>query len=208
MKSMFPKWGISPKESDYCDTFAEVKKVLSSLPVGFHHMHQSRRHTSTVIHRKESLLNSYNALLHEYRMLAASEREENVKSISISQGFYHALFSSPGIENSLKSETLQDDPRSEFHLAIDFQMSKLLPHLGETAQPGKIYHYQKLGHDILGILNLSTSFNMIYLTDETIVGDKTSDHVLSCLSHFAENYMSRDAQFLKIYLDPRRIIQM
>lgn len=63
-------------------------------------------------------------------------------------------------------------------------MGTLLPCWGESAQSGKSYYYQKLLHNIIGVLNLSNGFNMVYLIDETMGGQKNSTmfcHVLCTL---------------------------
>lgn len=92
-----------------------------------------RKHTLTNNHKKDSLLNCYNALIHEHSKLIAAQIEEFVKSIFFSQGLYHALFSSPGVDSSIKRETLQNDSRCEVILSMDLHMSKLLSHCMENS---------------------------------------------------------------------------
>lgn len=45
-------------------------------------------------------------------------------------------------------------------------MSKLVPHWGFSPQPGLTYYFQKLSHDILGIVNHSDKTSCIYIFDE------------------------------------------
>ena len=69
-------------------------------------------------------------------------------------------------------------------ISADYQQAKLLPHWGHTAQPGQTYYFQKISHDIFGIVEHRTDQNSIYLFDETI-GSKNNDHTIS----FLESYL-------------------
>ena len=68
-------------------------------------------------------------------------------------------------------------------ISADYQQSKLIPHWGETAQPGLSYYLQKVSHDVFGIVDHRKSTKCIYLFDERI-GPKNTDHTLSCLSEY------------------------
>lgn len=72
--------------------------------------------------------------------------------------------------------------KHQFTLVIsaDYQQAKLVPHWGRTAQPGQTYYFQKISHDIFGIVDHRTDQNSIYLFDET-VGPKNTDHTISFL---------------------------
>ena len=58
--------------------------------------------------------------------------------------------------------------RNSFNLviAIDYQMSKLVPYWGQYPQTGSTYYLQKMSHDIFGIVNHATEKTTVYLFDE------------------------------------------
>ena len=63
-------------------------------------------------------------------------------------------------------------------------MGKLVPYWGESPQPGSTYYYQKLNHDVFGIVNHhATNKSAVYLFDERI-GPKNTDHTVSYLTHY------------------------
>ena len=62
-------------------------------------------------------------------------------------------------------------------LCADYQMCKLVPYWGCSAQPGSTYYLQKLNHDVFGIVNHSSCSSTVYLFDER-VGQKNTDHTL------------------------------
>ena len=68
-------------------------------------------------------------------------------------------------------------------LAVDYQMSKLVPYWGQSPQPGSTYYLQKLSHDIFGVVNHATNDSTVYLLDER-VGPKNTDHTISYLTHY------------------------
>lgn len=108
-------------------------------------------------------------------------------------------------KNCIKSckEKYEADPQNctEAVIDCDFQMVKLLPHWRVSPQPGKTYYYGKLKHDLFGIIDHRTGKNYIYVTEETIGDSKDSNHVLSHLQHFVDNFLSPNVQTLRLNLD-------
>ena len=89
------------------------------------------------------------------------------------------------VELEAKSD-LSSDERDELEvlkrsfslvLAVDYQMSKLVPYWGNSPQPGSTYYLQKLSHDIFGVVNHATNNSTVYLLDER-VGPKNTDHTI------------------------------
>ena len=78
-----------------------------------------------------------------------------------------------------------DQLKTRFNVVLcaDYQMCKLVPYWGCSAQPGSTYYLQKLNHDVFGIVNHSSCSSTVYLFDEC-VGPKNTDHTLSYLTHF------------------------
>ena len=75
--------------------------------------------------------------------------------------------------------------KNKFNVVVsaDYQMRKLVPYWGLSAQPGSMYYLQKLNHDIFGIVNHATNVSSAYLFDER-VGPKNTDHTISYLSNW------------------------
>jgi len=67
--------------------------------------------------------------------------------------------------------------------SADFQMCKLIPYWGYSAQPGSTYYLQKLNHDVFGVVDHSTGSSTVYLFDEH-VGPKNTDHTISYLTNY------------------------
>ncbi len=63
-------------------------------------------------------------------------------------------------------------------IGADYQMTKLTPYWGSSAQPGAT---QKLTHDLFGIVNHATGLSTVYLFDER-AGPKNTDHTISYLT--------------------------
>ena len=74
--------------------------------------------------------------------------------------------------------------RNRFNLVLcaDYQMAKLVPFWGLSAQPGSTYYLQKLNHDVFGIVNHGSASSCVYLFDER-AGPKNTDHLSDGL-HF------------------------
>ena len=84
-------------------------------------------------------------------------------------------------------------------LCADYQMCKLVPYWGHSAQPGCTYYLQKLSHDIFGIVNHGTNCSTVYLFDER-AGPKNTDHTVSYIT----DYISKLPEWitrLHIFLD-------
>ena len=72
---------------------------------------------------------------------------------------------------------------SSLVLAVDYQMSKLVPYWGQSPQSGSTYYLQKLSHDIFGVVNHATNDSTVYLLDKR-VGPKNTNHTISYLTHY------------------------
>ena len=68
----------------------------------------------------------------------------------------------------------QQKARFDLVLCADYQMCKLVPYWGCSAEPGSTFYLQKLNHDIFGIVNHGSGCSTVYLFDER-VGPKNTD---------------------------------
>ena len=84
-----------------------------------------------------------------------------------------------------EEKTLLDGLKESFKVVIaaDYQMCKLVPYWGLSAQPGSMYYLQKLNHDVFGIVNHAQNMCTVYLFDER-VGPKNTDHTVSYLTDY------------------------
>ena len=71
-------------------------------------------------------------------------------------------------------------------VSVDYQMSKLLPYWGYTAQPSSTYYLQKLSYDIYGIVDHRDESGHLYISNET-VGPKNTDNRISYLMHYLKS---------------------
>ena len=79
-------------------------------------------------------------------------------------------------------------------------MGKLVPYWGESPQPGSMYYYQKLNHDVFGIvIMLPINQLCIYLTKELILRTLTIHcHILPVISQV---YLILCVVCIKLFLD-------
>lgn len=80
-------------------------------------------------------------------------------------------------------------------------MGKLISHWGESTQHGKTYYAQKIMHHLFGIVDSSNMRNVVYVTDETVAGDKDADHMCSFLFDYTNNYVHSNARYIRIFLE-------
>lgn len=100
-------------------------------------------------------------------------------------------------EEKVKLDGLKN--RFTLVLCADFQMGKLIPYWGFSAQPGSTYYLQKLNHDIFGIVNHGSGLSTVYLFDES-VGPKNTDHTISYLTDYID-HLPTWVQRIHIFLD-------
>lgn len=186
-KELFPKYELSPLQSDYCDTCAEIKKQLDTLRRQRQNMLDNGNTDPVYIANKDRLISSYEALLRSHRHQAESEQRE-----------YKARFSSASSALAIDSGASHVP---ELVLICDFQMGKLIPHWGQSAQPGKTYYYQKVMHHLFGIVDATNKQNYIYVMDDIVAGDTDADHVCSFLWNYVQQLPTPRPPILHVYLD-------
>jgi len=193
-RELFPRYGISPLQSDYCDTCAELKQQFESIKRSKQHLIDNGNTQAQYIDYKQTLMDSYQSALSIHTKLAGKEQEEYKKCTSNSSAVFKNLTAGT-------LEARQMCLSKEAVLSCDFQMGKLVPHWGRSAQPGKTYYSQKILHHIFGIVNSTLGKDKFYIIDETVAGEKDSNHVCSHLFEYVQNELSTDFQAVKIYLD-------
>lgn len=200
LREYFLLHGISPVQTDYSDTCSDLKKQIESAKLIVQHMLGGVSTSSGDVQAKRALLDSYTSLLHHHRVLATIEQREYKNCIEASYSFFSQHILGRNWTDVTERVILDLELLEEMDIACGYQMGKLIPHWGQTAQPGKTYFYQNISHDIFGILNASTSARPVYVKDDTVEGDKNADHVCSYLTDYVERIIPESVRRLKTYL--------
>lgn len=189
LKAERPKVAICPHQEDYCDTCSKIKVAIHAKQTTINRLLQSANASPDHVKKLED----------EMKLLKQRQechRDEAQKS----HIYYQKVTAQCAVE--WEEITLLEKKRSltrvekgkltrlkkKFDLVIcaDYQMCKLVPYWGMSAQPGSTYYLQKLNHDVFGIVNHGSKASTVYLFDER-VGPKNTDHTLSYLTDFILN---------------------
>jgi len=186
LKQYRPKLATCPHQEDYCDTCSKNKTNVHAIQTTINRLQQSGSASPEEVKRLEEELKQLNQF-HE------THRDEAQKSHTYySEVVARCAMEWSDITSLEEKETLTEDEKikldglkCKFNLVIsvDYQMSKLVPYWGYSAQPGSTYYLQKLSHDIFGIVNHARKSSTIYLFDERS-GPKNTDHTISFLTDF------------------------
>ena len=109
------------------------------------------------------------------------------------------LSDKPNLQQSEQTELGMLKHKFNLVVSADYQMGKLVPYWGESPQPGSTYYYQKLNHDVFGIVNHATNKSAVYIFDERI-GPKNTDHTVSYLTHYLTS-LPDFVRHLHLFLD-------
>lgn len=80
-------------------------------------------------------------------------------------------------------------------------MGNLVPHIEQSAQLGRIEHYEKLVHEIFGVVRAEDCKKYVYVMDETVADEKDSEYVLSYTENSVSKFLFEPIKYLKHYLD-------
>lgn len=127
LKMYFPRHGVSPVPSDYCDTCAELKQQINSSRRVKQHLVDNGNASESDIAAKEKLTDSYRSALHRHRQLATAEQAEYKTRIAKTTHFFTERIRNP-VSQLAAADALSNDENSEVVLACDFQMGNILPH--------------------------------------------------------------------------------
>lgn len=189
LKNHRPKHALCPHMTDYCDTCKELGVQLKSLKATRKRLVESGNAQSSEIQEIETKVMNTEAHKKMHKEDAFKAREFHHKMIERCKSVWKEI-----TELEEKSSLSQTDAdklnalKHQFTLVIsaDYQQAKLVPHWGRTAQPGQTYYFQKISHDIFGIVDHRIDQNSIYLFDKTI-GPKNTDHTISFLESYLQS---------------------
>ena len=170
LKAEQPKTAIYPHQSDYCDFCSKVKNEIQAFQQRINRVRQGGSISVEDIQQLEKKKEDLERNLQEHRKVARESLQ-----------YYHDM--KQRCSEIIELESTQCSPerkkrlqqlRNTFTLLLsaDFQMSKLLPYWGHSAQPSSTYYLQKVSYDIYGIVDHRGDSGHLYLFNETI-GPKT-----------------------------------
>lgn len=197
IKKYRPKVGICPDQDDYCDTCAKSKEGIRGKQTAINRLRASASSDPSDIQGLEDEMKSMKEALevhrqeskdaHKYFVDVTKKCSEEWKEISELEAKLPHLSS----DEEEKLAVLKH--KFNLVLSADYQMGKLIPNWGQSAQPGSTYYLQKLHHDILGIVNHASGSSAVYLFDER-AGPKNTDHTISYLTHYSAPFQSGCAE--------------
>lgn len=202
LKSFRPKTAICPHQEDYCDTCAKFKNLIHSKQTTINRVQQSAQASSEDIQKLSDELKQLRADHGDHRCKAQQSHDYYTEVSTRCSEEWNTIMSleQKAVLTDEEKETLLG-LKNRFTLVIcaDYQMTKLVPYWGLSAQPGSTYYLQKLNHDIFGIVNHGSASSMVYLFDER-AGPKNTDHTISYLT----DYISKLPEWIQrvhVFLD-------
>ena len=163
---------MKTKISSQQTTINRKKQSTDTLPDDLKHLEDELdgMKRSLEIHREEA------KGAHEYYQKVTVQCADEWKEIL-------DLVEKPCLTETESTELATLKHKFNLVLSADYQMGKLVPYWGESPQPGSTYYFQKLNHDVFGIVNHASNKAAVYLFDERI-GPKNTYHTLSYLTHY------------------------
>lgn len=170
LKAERPKTAIYPYQTDYCDYFSKVKTEIQACQQKTSRHLQSGSSSAEVIEELKSNKEDLEKSMAEHRTTARESLQyyrEMKQKCEQQWKDINQLESTPS--SSERDESLQV-LQSTFTLLLsaDYQMSKLLPFWGHSAQPSSTYYLQKVSYDIYGIVDHRDESGHLYILNETV----------------------------------------
>lgn len=186
LKAHIPKVGICPHQEDYCDTCSRRKAEIHAKQTTINRLLQSTNADLDEVKRLEDEVTALKQTLENHRKEAQESHKYYTEVIARCSSEWKE------IAKLEEKSTLSEEEKvrlgylkNSFNLVVaaDYQMCKLVPYWGLSAQPGSTYYLQKLNHDVFGIVNHAQNSSSVYLFDER-VGPKNTDHTISYLCDY------------------------
>lgn len=186
LKEFRPKVAICPHQEDYCDICSKFKNLIHSKQTTINRVQQSAQAESEDIEKLTDELKQLKAD-HEGHRLKAQQSHDYYTEVSgrCSEEWatIMSLEQKAELTDEEKATLLGLKNRFNLVLCADYQMAKLVPYWGMSAQPGSTYYLQKLNHDVFGIVNHGPGSSSVYLFDER-AGPKNTDHTILYLTDY------------------------
>lgn len=202
LKKHRPKVAICPHKLDYCDTCAKKNELIHAKQTTINRLKQTGTSSSDVVQSLEQEVASIRASLEEHKEIATKSHKYHKEMVERCAKIWNEIKELEEREDLSQRELDHLTTRKHtftLTFSCDYQMSKLVPYWGLSPQPGSTYYFQKLSHDILGIINHATDQGSVYLFDER-VGPKNTDHTLSYFTHYLQESGNVPAWIKRIHL--------
>ena len=166
LKKHRPKHALCPHMTDDCDTCKELDVKCKSLQATKKPLVESRSAQRNEIQQIETNIKKIETEKKVHKEDAFKAREFHHTMMERCRSVWKKIAEFE--QKSTLSEADIDQLEALKHqftlvLSADYQQAKLLPHWGRTAQPGQTYYFQKISHDIFGIVDHHTDQNSICL---------------------------------------------
>lgn len=142
-----PKVAICPHQTDYCDTCKKRNVEIHCKQTTVNHLLQSCNADPVEVKEIEDEITSLKQSLENHRQEAQKAHTYHVEVTKRCKSDWAEI-------TKLEAKSTLNDSEKErlailkngYNLVIsaDYQMSKLVPYWGQTAQPGSTYYLQKL----------------------------------------------------------------
>ena len=184
-----PKVPIYPHKLDYCDFCAKKKELIQSKQTTLNRIRQTG---SAELDQQKSLEDELTLLNTENQTHCEHDRKSHefyIEMTSRCKWDWESIQTLEAKEDHTQDENcllLQQRHMFTATISVDYQMQKLVPHWGQSPQPGSTYYLQKLSHDVFGVVDHRDNRSTIYIFDET-VGPRNTDHTMSLLTHYIQD---------------------
>ena len=186
LKQHRPKHGICPHLTDYCDTCKELVEEMNRQRTILQQLRHSGDSSIETLQKHEELQKKAESELSDHKKVAQEALEHYKFVTGKCKRDWQAIVSLASRENldELGESQLQRLKESfVLVLSADYQMTKVIPFWGSSAQPGMTYYQHKVSHDLFGIVDHRDDSNYVSVFDER-VGPKNTDHTVSLLSYY------------------------
>ena len=190
LKANRPKHRIYPHQQDYCDTCAQKKDSLNAKQTVLNRIRQTGSSTEEEQKQIKAEITAIQSELDHHRETAQKSHEYHPTVTKRCAKDWKEILELEKLAENRSTEDseklLQLKHSFTLTVSVDYQMSKLIPYWGYSAQPGSTYYLRKLSNDIFGIIDHREEKAAIYLVDET-VGPKNTDHTVSYITHYLKS---------------------
>ena len=185
LKQHRPKHALCPHMLDYCDTCKQYHEENKRKQATKRRLHESGSATSSEIEAVETEIEDLDRNLSSHKTEASNARAfYNSMTARCSKEWERIVELSATDRTPVQDEELEGAKHNfTLVLSADYQQSKLIPHWGHTAQQGQTYYYQKVSHDVFGVVDHKEGKSTVYIFSEEI-GLKNTDHTISLLSQY------------------------
>ena len=188
LKNERPKVAIYPHQTDYYDFCVIVKKNIQSHQQTINRLLQSGNATTEESQQCESSKKECKRRLQEHKDVARLSLQYYQDTIQKCTQQWKEITKLESAERSPENYERLEELKNVFTLLLsaDYQMSKLLPFWGHSAQPRSTYYLQKVSYDLYGIDDNRQESEHLYTFNETI-GAKNTDHSFSYILYYLKS---------------------